>query len=972
MARFRSARWRHEHRRPLRRLAGGGAAMALLAGGGVAAAGITHSGFGTARVGTQNAAGAYLLATNQRISPAGTRAVLLDGSGGFLNARILSSTISPDGKYLAALTWNDFQGFLTIIDLSTNKVVQQVGTGTKTDPSLGDGTVAADGPLYSADGTSLWFPQTSDLVHFHVKGDGTVDAATKVTIPLAESLGNLNGGTKTTPDLPSGMALSADGSKLYVALNGTNQLGEIDTTTNQVVKLVEVGNAPRQVTVVGNQAFVTNEGGRPAKPGDFTNLSDGTNVVANKVTGAASTGTVSVVDLGKGKETKEIPVGLQPTAEYLAPGGVLMVANSNDDTFSMIRTSTAQVVQTVNVNPLPGSTVGSYPNAITMPDPHHILVSIGRDNALAEYGYSGPYQPVQYLGLVPTDFYPVGATYDPAIGKIVVTNDKGIGSRGPASTIDKGIDTSPAPASVTGLNTYDDTGSITELTMPSIAQLGTYTHQVFTNNDWEHLLARQARGNPNAEPVAIPTALGSPSKIKHVFLIIRENRTYDQTLGDIGKGSSDAALAQFGQKVTPNAHALSNQFSLFDNFYDEGTLSADGHNWLTQADANDYIEKEFGAFYRSYPAQGGDALAYQRNGFIWNAAAKAGKTAKSYGEYNNYENLPSPTPSWSQWYQDSQILEGKASGPLPVPESASYTYADIPSLNAIDDHTYPPFNLDIPDQYRTDVWQQSFDKQLNQGRVPNLNLLWMPDDHTSGNTGADPVPTAEVADNDLAVGRMISKISHSSIWKSSAVFVVEDDTQNGTDHVDGHRGPLMIASPYAKGGAVNHTYYTQLNVVRTIENILGIAPMNQEDRAAEPMYNAFTNTANLQPYTTRPNQIPLTTGVTTTTTATPAPAPAAVTPASKAAAATPPASASPVSIGVPKSEWTTYEQWSVWARSGHFGGRTPIADWANPAQLNHYDWYSSHGWKVPYPGERSILTPGQVPGHNLPANYLGD
>jgi YVTN family beta-propeller protein len=221
------------------------------------------------------------------------------------------------------------------------------------------------------------------MIKFSNGADGTVSAP--LTIPLETATTNLNTTTTTTPDLPSGMALSPDGSKLYVALNGVDELGVIDTATNQLTQVIPVSNAPRQVVLVGNDAFVSNEGGRPAKPGDFTNESDGTAIVASKVTGAATTGTVSEVNLGTGKEVKEIPVGLQPTAEYLAADGTLMVANSNDDTFSLIDPKTATVVQTVNVNPLPGSTVGSYPNAITMPDSHHILVSIGRDNALAVY-----------------------------------------------------------------------------------------------------------------------------------------------------------------------------------------------------------------------------------------------------------------------------------------------------------------------------------------------------------------------------------------------------------------------------------------------------------------------------------------------------------------------------------------------------------------------------------------------------------
>jgi YVTN family beta-propeller protein len=944
LKRLTSRRWRHEHRRLLRTIAAASASVVLL--GGVATTAAAASGafrqaspFGTELVG-QTYPNGILLPTNQWIKPIGTRLLVNNG-------RVLSSAISPNGEFLAALTWNTFTGFLTIVDLKTGKIVQQVGTGVGTDKSIGDGTVAADGPLWSADGKTLWLPQTADLLRFSVGSTGTVKLAAAITLET-ETL-NLTTGNTTAPDLPSGMVLSPDGSKLYVALNGVNQLGVIDTATNKLVQTVDVGNAPRQVVLVGDKAFVSNEGGRRAEPYDFTNNSAGTNIVADKSTGGASTGTVTEVDLTTGKAVKQIKVGLEPTAEYLAADGTLMVANSNDDSFSLINTHTGDVVQTVNVNPLPGSTVGSYPNAITMPDSSHILVSIGRDNALAVYGYSGAHQPVHYEGLLPTDFYPVNVAFDAALGKIVVTNDKGIGARGPESTISKGPGTNPA----TGHNTYNDTGSFTEFTMPSQSALGTYTHQVFVDNGWEQLLAARPRLN-NCGAAPVPAQLGCPSPIKHVFLIVRENRTYDQVFGDVKKGNGVPALAQFGAKVTPNAHALASTYGLFDNFYDEGTLSADGHNWLTQADANDYIEKEFGAFFRSYPAQGGDALAYQRNGFLWNAAQAAGKTVKAYGEYNNFQTSPAPVPSWSAYYQDSLIMEGKASGPLPVPTSQVSSYADIPSLNAIDYHPFPPFNLGIPDQYRADIWLQSFKKSEQTGNLANLNLIWMPVDHTSGVGSGNPNPIAQVADNDLAVGRMIAAISHSQFWKDSVVFVVEDDTQNGVDHVDGHRGPLLVVSPYAKRGIVDSTYYSQLNVVKTIEQMLGIAPMNQEDRAAWPMFSAFTSTPNFTPYTVQPNQIPLTQGLTA------------------AAHSRNLVPAAPAKQGIPAAVRAIYLQWVVWSRAGRFSGPNAIQDFANPAQLNRLDWYSAHNWKVPYPGDKKILAPSQVPGANLPAGYLGE
>jgi YVTN family beta-propeller protein len=380
MRRLTSARWRHEHRRALRLLVAVSASLTLLAGaGGVAVAATSGGGGGGSPFGDEQVGGTYangiLLPTKQWIKPIGTR-VLTDDAG-----RLLSSSISPNGQYLAALTWNDFTGWLTIISVQTGQIIQQIGTGVGSDKVIGDGTVAADGPLWSGDGKSLWFPQTSDLVHFAVAADGTV--SDPVVIPLATTIDNLTTGETTVPDGPSGMALSPDGSQLYVALNVVNELGIINTATNQLTKVIKVGNAPRQVVLAGGDAFVSNEGGRPAKPGEYTNNSAGTAIVANKVTGAASTGTVSEVSLATGKQVKSIKVGLEPSAEYLAPDGTLMVANSNNDSISLISTKTAAVEQTVNVNPLPGTTVGSNPNAITMPNASTVLVSIGRDNALA-------------------------------------------------------------------------------------------------------------------------------------------------------------------------------------------------------------------------------------------------------------------------------------------------------------------------------------------------------------------------------------------------------------------------------------------------------------------------------------------------------------------------------------------------------------------------------------------------------------
>jgi YVTN family beta-propeller protein len=949
--------------------------------------------FGTQEV-SQNTANGVLLPTNQWISPAGTR--LLDST-----ERLVSSTISPDGRYLAALGWNDFQGFLTIFDLKTGTMVQQ--TPLNTDDG-NDGTVAADGPLFSPDSTNgistLWVPQSEFLLKFSF--DDNTGAATPEGTPIFlcgssaslaapgtdpaastycsgfEDAGEFGENSAQASDvangaeLPSGMALSSDGSKLYVALNGANKLGVIDTATGTVQDEIPVGNAPRQVLLAdgGNVAYVSNEGGRPANKHDFTNLSDGTPIVSSRSTGGAITGTVSEVNLTPGHqgEIKEIPVGLQPTALY-QDGNALFVANSNDDSLSVIDERTGNVTQTVRTNPVPGAQVGSYANAINMSDPTHVLVSIGRDNAIAVYRYRGLYRQMRFTGLIPTDWYPVQVQPDPALGagSIVVTNDKGIGAQGPKSTINKGYDTTPA----TDHNTYDDTGSVTTFTMPHDGQLRQDTQTVFTDDDWDQIKPIN-QGDYDTVPKVIPTRLGGSSPIKHIVVIVRENRTYDQELGDVtsvdGQPSNgDPADAQFGAQVTPNAHALANRFGDLDNFYDEGTLSADGHNWIVQAEANDYVEKEFGAFYRSYPSQAGDALAYQRDGFLWNAAEKAGLSVQNFGEYiYNPYSLPSNAPEWDTWYAESQWLENPAppaqKGPEPINNPCQYTRAqsDIPSLQAITDPCFPNFQLSIPDQYRVDQWLPVFEQQEKSGRMPDLSFMWLMTDHTTGTAVPDPV--AQVADNDLAVGRVIDTISHSKFWRSTAIFVVEDDTQNGVDHVDGHRGPAFVVSPYSASG-VDDSYYTQLNMVRTIEQILGVRPMNQEDLAAEPMYSAFTQRPDDTPYDLQPNQIPLTLGA-------PGYASTLTTPAAGATAAERRAFR-PQGV-VPADMKSIYRAWQVWsaqqAAEHHFDG----PDHVNPEQMNRYDWYSAHDWRVAYPGDPKIYAPNQVPGRNLPAAFLGD
>jgi YVTN family beta-propeller protein len=915
--------------------------FALGAGvGGAAVVGAPFNPFGTHVVGSV-VQGRLLLNDNQWVKPYGRRTTPF-------TALMVGTAVSPNGMNVAVQTGGEVttQQSFNILDAASGSVDQTFQNVTT---PIASGGVGLAPPTYSPDGTALYSATLTGILRYAVGSDGLV---TNPDSPHVISLGS--------GKLPYGLAVSSDGTRLYVALSGTNDLGVIDTTTNELIHQIPVGNAPAAVAIVGNEAFVANRGGRPAVPGDTTETSDGTPIVDNPVTGASTTGTVSVVDLATNRVTDTINVGLQPAALTVHRGSVF-VTNTNSDTVSIIDAASHQVTQTFNVNPLPGTTVGASPNSVTFSDPNTLLVSVGRDNAIAEFAYNGPTTPVQYKGLIPTDWYPNQVSFDPKVGKVIVSNEFGIGTDG-APTV------------------YQSEGTVTSFRPPSNLMLGSLTRQVFDNNGWHHLPASNQPWNnngPGERLPAIPTQLGEPSAIKHVFLIIKENRSYDQVLGDIGKGNSQPYtqprgphdLGPFDGPVDPNFHSLANTFTLFDNFYEPNTESTDGHQWLMQADANDYMEQDQAANWaRSFPYGSGgglgDSLAYQRDGFIWDDVKAAGKTVKDYGEFDNA--VSGTVGTWQQYYADSQILEGKATGPLPIPINSAKYSSDIPSLNRVVYPFSPNFNLDIPDQYRVDVWNQDFRRQLKTNSVPNLTIMWILDDHTGG----VPTPNAEVADNDLAVGRIVSDISHSSVWKSSAVFSVEDDSITGSDHVDGHHGPLFIASPYVKRGVVNSDYFTTSNVLKTIEQILGAKPMNQVDLAAEPMFSAFTNIPNLSPYHVVPNNIPLTQGVTGLIPQTPTSAFKAANPKAAAALA---ATKGPPAPPVPAKERSVAAAWAIWKQTEvlpKLTGPHAVADSVNPAQMSRYDWYSGTRWTKPYPGDKRILTPDQVPGRNVPTSLF--
>ncbi|MFD2081594.1 40-residue YVTN family beta-propeller repeat-containing protein [Actinopolymorpha cephalotaxi] len=897
------------------RVIAAGAATLALAGGGMAYA--STEAFGTSQVGQTTGQGT-VLPSDQNVKPIGDR-LLVD------NGKLLASTISPDGRHLAALT-TDAAIALTIVDLQTYKVIQQAGTSPTADLRISNNNVGQEGPTYSPDGKTLWMPQINGYDRFPVNADGTVGAPTFIAIPA-------DGAKHATP---AQAVYSPDGSTLYAAVNGQNRVVAMNPTTGVIQHSWAVGRAPRDLVLVGGKLYVSNEGGRPAKAGDSTLDSYGTQVPADPDTGATTTGTVSVIDVADpSADIDSIDVGLHPTALHAA-NGALFVTDTGSDHVSVIDTSTEKVVQTITTQPWPKAEVGYHPNGVTLTKDGHLLVTLGRANALAVYRYTSPQEPVSYVGLLPTDYYPENVT---TVGdKVLVTNLRGIGARGPERTIAKGPGTEPA----TGHNTHASTGTLQRFALPDDSVIADGTDTVVHQNGWDDTSVEKRDGG-NVPPVAVPQRLGDPSTIKHVFLLVKENRSYDQVFGDDPRGNGDPSLAQFGANVTPNQHALAQQFGLYDNTYDVGTNSAEGHNWLMQADNPEYTESQAGEYERSYGSNN-DALGHQRSGFIWTGAKAAGKSARVFGEYNPTMTDPAGT-TWQDYYCDyKNMAETGADTAI-----STSTSSPIPSLNDITVHKYPHFDTGIPDQYRYEIWKRDFDAN----GPAHLNMMWLSSDHTGG----PPNPIAQVADNDLAVGKVVDHISHSKYWKDSAIFVIEDDTQNGVDHIDGARGPVQIISPWARHGVIDSHYYTQITVIRTIEQILGITPMNQKDSAATPMHRAFTQAADYTPFKAVPNRIPLTYGLSTQPNCG----------SDEVAPKYAPLAPAQAPVAVPADKQHVADLWRAWKKQQHLTGPKAAPDYANPEQMDHFTWYEAHGWRTPYPGEHKILSPAELPGRYLPS-----
>lgn len=890
------------------RLATAGATALALAATGTGIGAAQTQQFGEDQVGQVTDRG-QVVSADQYIDPIGDRLVLNDG-------KIMSSAVSPDGTHLAAAI-TDGGLALSIVDLRGWKVQQLVGNSASANLRIPGNDVGQEGPTYSPDGKQLWLGQTDGYRRLTVNPDGSVANPVFVPIPADGPRHALVGQAVFSPD----------GSTVYSAVNGQNRVVAINAATGAIQQSWAVGNAPRDLAQVGTKLYVSNEGGRPAQPGEPTLKSYNTQVPADPSTGATTTGTVSVIDLANpAAAPRSVDVGLHPTALY-AKNGALFVTNTATNDVSVIDTASDKVVQTIATQPWPEASVGYEPDAVTLTDDGHLLVTLGRANAVAVYRYTSPLEPVSYVGLLPTDYFPAEIT---TVGNdVLVSNTRGIDAR--------------RPTTAAGHATHDTTASLQKFQLPSDAAIHGYTAKVFQQNGWIGNSVQLAKDNSSKTPVPVPQKLGEPSTINHVFLIVKENRTYDQVFGDMPEGNGDPALAQFGENVTPNQHALARQFGLYDNTYDIGTNSAEGHNWLMQADNPEYTESSAGEYTRSYDTED-DALGHQRTGFIWSGAQAAGKSVRNFGEFQQFLTKPAGA-TWQNLYCDTRNMQATGQNTTYPMVSSS----PIPSLNDVSVHGFPKFDTSVPDIYRAEIWKRDF----AQNGPANLNMFWLSSDHTGG----PPNGAAQVADNDAAVGEIVDTISHSPYWKDSAIFVVEDDSQAGLDHIDGHRAPIQIISPWARHGVVDSHYYSQITMIRTVEQILGIHPMNQKDSAATPMGAAFTQTPDFTPFTALPNRTSLTAGLKTL------PPCGADVPAPQNATA-----AAVAPDAVPADKQQVAAQWTEWQSHQRLTGPDAVPDYANPAQMDHFTWYQTHGWAQPYPGEDRIYAPEQVPGAYIPSS----
>jgi|WetSurMetagenome_2_1015567.scaffolds.fasta_scaffold00001_530 YVTN family beta-propeller protein len=653
--------------------------------------------------------------------------------------------------------------------------------------------------------------------------------------------------------LPNELLISAEGSGkfLYVVLNGNNNVIKQDLITGDTIWIADPGVAPYGITMASGKLYVTNWAGRHPEKGDMdvAGIPWGLARVDNISSGGATReGSVTVINPADGKILKEIITGLHPNEIISSRNGKFVyITNSNSDNVSVINTSSDIVAEMISVRLQPeiNPFFGDSPNGLCLsPDEKTLYVANGMDNALAVISLGkksttkSPKESSAIKGFIPTGAYPSSISIlNP--GTLYVCNLESEGAK-LSSTDQKS--TNPS------FNSHRQIASVSVIPVPGKKTLKLYTDTVIAVNDLSR--ATMSRDEPRAgiSPKTVPERIGEPSVFSHVLYIIKENRTYDQILGDMKQGRGDPALCIYGADITPNTHKLAEEFILLDNFHVSGKCSAEGHQWTDASIVTDYIEKNMRAWFRSYPHVQEDALVYSPTGFLWDNALKHGKSVRIYGEASVpvFDNKL----KWADIYR--KFINGE--------KIDFYNKTTIEPVKNILCQTYPSYgNHEFSDAMRADALIKELKsyEAMEGDKLPNLMVIALPNDHTAGTRPGYPTPRSMVADNDRALGLIVEAFSKSRFWESTVIFVVEDDSQGGWDHISAYRTVSMVISPYSRLKSVNHTFYTQPSMVRTIEQILGMAPMNIQDAIANPMADCFGSKSDLTPFVALPNNIPI-------------------------------------------------------------------------------------------------------------------
>jgi hypothetical protein len=734
--------------------------------------------------------GFYLLPTNQLLQPWGEQAKI--------KGRPVDAVLDSSKRLLAVLNTRS----IDIFDASTSTPLGTIRTKSTSYAGL----------AFRPNSRELWTGETSRngsdaLAIVEVGEDGKAGEPKEVA---------LEGHA-----VPTGIAFSSDGKLAFVALSRNNSVGVFDAATKKMVREIPSGVAPFAVVYASKvgKIFVTNRGGRRSKTGDTTAPSSGTEAVTNATTGTTTTGTLTAID-AETYAAKEIEVGLAPSGMALsADQTMLAIANGHSDTVSILNTSTMKR-EDVKIPSYPEGFIGSQPVAVAFSaDGKTLHVACGGINAIAFVRHEA--KGWRVAGSVPTGWFP-SAVAVAADGSLRVVNIKGTGN----TDNGKGA-----------FNSTQYEGSLIRLPAPAEAQLAAGTREV---------MAANAPQLEDAGGVKNLSSLG----IQHVLFIIKENRTYDQVFGDLSQANSDPKYLMYGRDVTPNHHALAEKYVILDNFYTGGAISFDGHQWLMQSFVSDYTERAFAASPRGYAWNMSDALTVAPTGFFWQGAPKA-PSVRIYGEFSlpahwdaskqsavdmNEDDIKRWGEYWKLYKEGNwQEAVGERSG--------------VPALQKIMDTRYPVNDTNIPDQLRADEYLRELGEFEKNGKMPQISVLTLNEDHTNGTRPGSPTPRAMVADNDLALGRIVEGLTKSRYWPSTLVLVVEDDAQAGIDHVDGHRTVALAIGPHIRRGAVDSNHYNHSSMVRTIQEIFRIPPQTRFVAAARPMTSVFIPAPVLDGYT---------------------------------------------------------------------------------------------------------------------------